>query len=154
MLLIICVCAKYLQVIQRFSSRECKKSQLRSTEATMKPFSSIPLCLPSALLTLAVELTQNMDPQYSSRAAAHMVHTHCFSHPCVTRQPDASQPLLHRWVTQTLLLSPLSTYTPETIAGCDSEGLWAIRLLSREQTFKLPCAEKRHYFSQRCNGLI
>ena len=62
------------------------------TKVIMKPF---PLCLPLESLSLAIELTQKTDPQYSSRGAAPMVHTDGFGQPQMTRQPGASFSLFH-----------------------------------------------------------
>lgn len=49
------------------------------TEGNCEANSLSSYCLPSAALTLVIQLTQKMEPQYSSKAAAHMVHTDGFS---------------------------------------------------------------------------
>lgn len=112
---------------------------------TVKPFPTIPLRLPSATLTSAV-LTQKMDPQYFSRAAAHMVHADGFTFPYTAPLALCLTAAEADWNASTF--SP-DHHTRETIAGRDSEGLWAMRLWSRSPSLWPPCAEKKTKICQR-----
>lgn len=114
-------------------------------QSTVKPFPTIPRCPLSATLTSAV-LTQKMDPQYSSRAAAHMVHADGFTFPYTAPLALCFTAAEADWNASTF--SP-DHHTRETIAGCDSEGLWATRLWSRNPSLRPPCAEKKTKICQR-----